>query len=164
MANINDSLNRCPFCGEEGMVMSGRRYRVKCEGCYFATPERDTSEEATATWNSLEIKRSEIRVISDEDAQKIMVSAYCKDQFDNQHDNIGCNRESMTAAFNAIKPYLATTRESSGEDKQTFLSIIEACVRNATEAEWMAGRTALAKNICLALLHCFKITKIEGQS
>src|SRR6202012_3001532 len=62
------------------------------------------------------VSRCEIPVVDDKEAVKILSSAYCKDQFDNQHDNVGCCVESMEAAWRALKPRL-TVRESCWEER-----------------------------------------------
>jgi len=50
----------------------------------------------------------------------IMIDAYANDQLENQHDNIGCCRESMVSALKAIRPYLRATEPiSSGEISDT---------------------------------------------
>jgi len=44
-------LLNCPCCDADAAVMSGRRYRVRCQGCRLATIEFDTPDEAIKIWN-----------------------------------------------------------------------------------------------------------------
>jgi len=53
---INENLKRCPFCGQEAMIMEeidGEQtlYQVVCVGCLSGTCYCSTKDEAIKRWN-----------------------------------------------------------------------------------------------------------------
>lgn len=47
-----NKLKRCPFCGNEDILLCGKnKFYYKCSNCRFESKECDTKEEAARTWN-----------------------------------------------------------------------------------------------------------------
>ncbi len=52
---LHDSIDNCPFCGSEGVILEDSGYNgkgfVRCWTCFSAGPESDSRSQAVEAWN-----------------------------------------------------------------------------------------------------------------